>query len=109
MTSILQVPTMILGILFTLAAGGCGTAAAPGAASRQFAPGVSSSLVMSTQRDFATWEYGRNDMLLNVGQQPIVGRGWAEIRTYDRLRTSNGRPQDTSTTYTRTLTRRGAY
>jgi hypothetical protein len=105
----MQVHTMILGILVTLAASGCGTAAAPGTASPQFAPGLSSSLVMSMQPDSATWEYGRNDMLLNVGQQPIVGSGWAEIRTYDRLRTSNGRPQDTSTTYTRTLSRRGGY
>ena len=109
MTSILQVPMMILGVLVTLAGSGCGPAAAPGAGSSHFAPGVSSSLVMSSQRDFATWEYGRNDMLLNVGQQPIVGSGWAEIRTYDHLRTSNGRPRESSTTYTRTLTLRGSY
>ena len=109
MTSILQVPTMILGVLVTLAGSGCGTAAAPGAGSSQFAPGVLSSVVMSSQRDSATWEYGRNDKPLNVGQQPNIGGGWAEIRTYDRLRSSNGRPQESSTTYTRTLTRRGAY
>ena len=108
MTSISQFPTMIL-TLVTLAASGCGTTAAPGTALTQFTPGVSSSLVMSTQPDSATWEYGRNDTLLNVGQQPIVGSGWAEIRTYDRLRSSNGHPQDTSTTYTRTVTRRGRY
>ncbi len=109
MTSILQVPTMVLGVLVTLAGSGCGTGAAPGAASTHFAPGVSSSLVMSTQRDSATWEYGRNDKPLNVGQQPIIGVGWAEIRTYDHRRTSNGRPQESSTTYTRTLRLRGSY
>ena len=109
MTSILQVPAMVLGVFVTLAGSGCGTGAAPGAPSTHFAPGVSSSLVMWTQRDSATWEYGRNDKPLNVGQQPLIGGGWAEIRTYDRLRTSNGRPQESSTTYTRTLTRRGAY
>ncbi len=109
MTSILQVPTMILGVLATLAGSGCGTAATPDAASSHFAAGVSSGLVMSTQRDSATWEYGRNDKPLNVGQSPNIGDGWAEIRTYDRLRTSSGRPQESSTTYTRTLTRRGAY
>ena len=108
MTSILQVPTMILGVLVTLAGSGCGTAAGPGAASSHFTPGVASSLVMSTQRDTATWEYRRNDKPLNVGQQPTRGVGWAEIRTYDRLRTSNGRPQESSMTYTRTLTLRGA-
>jgi hypothetical protein len=64
---------------------------------------------MSTQPDSATWEYGRNDTLLNVGQQPIIGSGWAEIRTFDRQHSSNGRPLDTSTTYTRTLMLRGAY
>ena len=109
MKSILQVPTMILGVLVTLAGSGCGTAAAPGAASSHFAPGVTPSLVMSTQRDKAAWEYGRNDKPRNVGQQPLIGGGWAEIRTYDRLRTSNGRPRESSTTYTRTLTLRGSY
>ncbi len=108
MTSILQIPTMILGVLVTLAGSGCGTAAAPGAASSHFAPGVSPSLVMSTQRDTVAWEYGRNDKPLNVGQQPNRSDGWAEIRTYDRLRTSNGRPRESSTTYTRTLTLRGS-
>ena len=108
MRSILQIPTMILGVLVTLAGSGCGTAT-PDAASSHFAAGVSSGLVMSTQRDSAAWEYGRNDKPLNVGQSPNIGDGWAEIRTWDRLRTSNGRPQESSTTYTRTLTRRGAY
>ena len=108
MTSILQVTAMILGVLVTLAASGCGAAAAPGAASSHFAPGVSSSLVMSTQRNTAAWEYERNDRPLNAGQQPNKVDGWAEIRTYDRRRTANGRPQESSTTYTRTLTLRGA-
>ena len=105
MASILQVPTMILGVLVTLAGGGCGTAAAPS----HFPVDVASSLVISTPPDSAMWEYCRNDKPLNVGQQPNMGGGWAEIRTYDRLRSSNGRPQESSTTYTRTLTRRGAY
>ena len=108
MTPILQVATMILGVLVTLAGSGCGTGTAPGAAS-YFAPGVSPSLVISSQRDAGTWEYGRNDKPLNAGQLPLVGGGWTEIRTYDRLRTANGRPQESSTTYTRTLTQRGAY
>ncbi len=99
-----MIPGMILGVLATLA--GCGTATTP-VSSPYFAPGVSPGLVMTTPMDTATWEYGRNDELLNVGQQPIVGSGWAEIRTFDRRRTANGRPRESSATYVRTLSRHG--
>ncbi len=109
MTSTRQVTTVLLGVLAILAGTGCGTATGPVADSPHFAPGVSPTLVMSTPQDPARWEYGRNDELLNVGQQPIIGSGWAEIRTYDRRRTANGRPRESSTTYTRTLTRRDSY
>ena len=95
---------IILGVLATLA--GCGTATTP-VSSPYFAPGVSPALVMTTPMDTATWEYRRNDELLNVGQQPIVGSGWAEIRTFDRRRTANGRPRESSATYVRTLSRHG--
>lgn len=105
MTTKLQAPTVLLGLFAILAGTGCGTAT-----SSHFGREVSSSLVMATQQDpSAAWEYGRNDELLNVGQLPIAGGGWAEIRTYDRLRTSNGRPRESSTTFTRTLSTRGTY
>ena len=55
---------IILGVLATLA--GCGTATTQ-VSSPYFAPGVSPGLVMTTPVDTATWEYGRNDELLNVG------------------------------------------
>ena len=108
MRSTLKVPAMIMGMIPGMLAilAGCGTATTP-VSSPYFAPGVSPSLVMTTPTDSATWEYGRNDELLNLGQPPLVGSGWAEIRTYDRRRTANGRPRESSATYVRTLSRRG--
>ena len=83
-----------------MAAGGCGTATTP----HSYA--VSSGLVMRGPQDTASWEFGRRDELLN-GRQAVVGNGWAEIRTFDRRRTANGRPQESSATYVRTLSLRG--
>jgi len=109
MTTTLQVPAVLLSVFAIMIGTGCGTTNGPVAASPHFAPGVSPGLVMTTHSDDATWEYGRYDEQLNVGQPPVVGSGWAEIRTWDRQRTSNGRPREQSTSYTRTITRRPSY
>lgn len=107
MTRRFQAPALFLGVLAALTAVGCGTGA--GAAPRHLADGVSPGLVLATPHDAVAWEYGRNDETLNIDQPTISGDGGAVIITYDRRRTSNGRPREYSTTYTRTLTTRGTH
>ena len=52
----------------------------------------------------SAWEYGRNDAILSVGATPPIRRRQvALIKTRDHLRTSNGRPREFSTTFTRTV------
>lgn len=109
MTSTRKIPAALLGLAVAAGATGCGTAKGTVAATPHFARGVTPGLVMSAPYDNDRWEYGRNDELLNVGQPPIAAPGWAEIRTYDRPRTSNGRPKDSSATYTQTFTTRFSY
>lgn len=110
MTRRFQQPVLFLGVLAAmtaLTAVGCGTGA--GAAPRHFAVDVSPGLVLTTPQNTAAWEYGRNDGTLNIAQPKISSGGGAVIITLDRRRTTNGRPREYSTTYTRTLTTRGAY
>ena len=102
MTGTFSRPALVLGVLAAAVATGCGAGTATG----PFATGVSPALVMATAPDSAAWEYGRNDEQLNAGRPPIAGAGWAEIRTRDRRRTSNGQPREYSSTLTRTVTRR---
>ena len=105
MTRIFQLPVLFLGVLAALAAVGCGTGA--GVASRHFAADVSRGLVLAIPQENAGWEYGRNDGTLNIHQPTIASDGAVVIITYDRRRTTNGRPRESSTTYTRTFTTRG--
>ena len=98
---------LFLGVLAALTTVGCGTGA--GAAPRHFAAEVSRGLVLAAPHSTDAWEYGRSDGTLNIDQPTITDGGGAVIITYDRRRTSNGRPLENSTTYTRTLTTRGAY
>ncbi len=107
MTRRFQAPALFLGVLAALTAVGCGTGAC--AASRHLADGVSPGLVLATPHDVAAWEYGLNDETLNIDQPTIAGVGRAVIITYDRRRTSNGRPLEYSTTFTRTFTTRGTH
>ena len=109
-TSRFQRPVLFVGVLAamtSLATVGCGTGA--GAASRHFAVDVSPGLVLATSQNTTAWEYGRNDGTLNIDQPTIPSVGGAVIITHDRRRTSNGRPLENSTTYTRTFSTRGAY
>ena len=101
-------------VLFAmLAGGGCGTS--PTTSGAPYA--ISTGLVMSSggaghgeaaggpawRVDPDGWEYARNDEQLNAGRAPLIDRhGWAEIRTRDRTRTSDGRTKDFSTTLVRT-------
>ncbi len=105
MTGTFSRAALVLGALTALAATGCDSAATR----RPFSAGVAPALVVATAPDSTSWEYRRNDGLLNAGRSPIAGAGWAEVRTYDRRRTSNGHPQEYSSTNTRTVTRRLYY
>ncbi len=105
MTETFSRVALVLGAVTAVVASGCDSAARP----RPFSAGVSPALVVATAPDSTTWEYRRNDGPLNVGRLPIAGAGWAEVRTYDRRRTSNGHPQEYSSTNTRTVTRRLSY
>ena len=104
MKSTLQVPTLLLSTIAIVAGTGCGTTNAPEGLSRHFAPGVSPGLVMTQHQNAAGWEHGRHDERLNVGQQPVAAAGWADIRSWEYQRTSNGRPREQSMTYIRTRT-----
>lgn len=56
---------------------------------------------------FTDWESGRLDGQLGAAGSPYgLDYGIAEIRQYDRLRSSNGRPRDHSWTYSRSIQRR---
>ena len=105
MTRRFQAQVLFLGVLAVLTAVGCGTGT--GAASRHFAADVSRGLVLAIPQNTAGWEYGRNDGTLNIDQPTIASDGVALIITHDRRRTTNGRPREYSTTYTRTFTTRG--
>ena len=105
MTPTFSRAALVLGALTVAAASGCDSAAT----ARPFTTAVSQSLVMATEPDSTTWEYRRNDGPLNAGRPSIAGAGWVEIRTRDQRRTSNGRPQETSSTLTRTVTRHLSY
>ncbi len=107
MTSRFHAPALLVGVVAALTAVGCGTGA--GAAPRHLADGVSPGLVLTMPHDALAWEYGRNDEMLNIDQPTKAADGLAVIITYDRRRTSNGRPREYSTTYTRTLTTRGTH
>ena len=105
MTPTFSRAALVLGALTVVAASGCDSAPT----ARPFTTAVSQSLVMATAPDSTTWEYRRNDGPLNAGRPSIAGAGWVEIRTRDQRRTSNGRPQETSSTLTRTVTRHLSY
>ncbi len=107
MTRRFRHPVLFLGVLAALTAVGCGTGA--GAAPRHFAADVSRGLVLAAPQGTDAWEYGRNDGTLNIDQPTMSSVGGAVIITYDRRRTTNGRPRESSTTYTRTFTTRGTY
>ncbi len=107
MTRRFQQPLLFLGVLAALTVVGCGTG--EGAAPRRFAVNFSPGLVLTTPQNTAAWEYGRNDGTLNIDQPKISSGGHAVIITLDRRRTTNGRPREYSSTYTRTLTTRGGY
>ncbi len=52
--------------------------------------------------DEGAWEFGRNDRRPIAAPSPAYAPlEWVEIRTRDRLRTTNGRPREFSTTHTR--------
>ena len=105
MTGTFSRVVLVLGVFAAVMASGCGSATTP----QSFSAGVSPGLVMATAPESTTWEYRRNDGPLNAGRPPIAGAGWVEVRTYDRRRTSNGDPQEYSSTNTRTVTRNLSY
>ncbi|MCH8151682.1 MAG: hypothetical protein IH830_04845 [Planctomycetes bacterium] len=107
-----------LGVVWTAAGSGCASGSDPADAGRDHVRFLSSSLVMPTPAlrgdgaqsaaawpvDQRHWEYARNDAPLSVSTTPRYRRTtWAEIRTLDRLRTTNGRPREFSTTTIRTI------
>ncbi len=54
--------------------------------------------------DHRAWEFGRNDVGAGAAATPAYAPfEVVEIRTYDRRRTSNGRPREFSTTRTLTI------
>ena len=95
------------------AAGGCASSSAPAVASGPLTP----SLVMPSDAlrfddrtgspawlgDPRQWEYRRNDALMGGSAQTQGRWAWAVIRTRDWLRTTSGRPRDSSTTTIRTI------
>jgi len=107
-----EVP-LVLMVVFVVAAGGCATT--PWGGSHAGGP-ISPGLVLppSAVRDLAAaagqqwpgdgreWEFRRNDAPQAARSTPAYYEpAWVEIRTYERLRTSNGRPREHSTTHTR--------
>ena len=107
-----------LGILWTAAGSGCASGSGPADAGRNHVRFLSSSLVMPTlplrgdgAQSAAEWpgDKGRGTTAgksgpPGVSRRPGYGRSaWAEIRTLDRLRTTNGRPREYSTTTIRTI------
>jgi len=107
-----EVP-LVLVVVFAVAAGGCATT--PWGGSHAGGP-ISPGLVLppSAVRDLAAaagqqwpgdgreWEFRRNDPPQAARSTPAYYEpAWVEIRTYERLRTSNGRPREHSTTHTR--------
>ncbi len=107
-----EVPVVLV-VVCAVAAGGCATT--PWGASPTGGP-ISPGLVLppSVVRDLAiaagqqwpgdgrAWEYRRNDAPQAARSVPAYYEpGWVEIRTNERLRTSNGRPREHSTTHTR--------
>lgn len=107
-----EVP-LVLVVVFAVAAGGCATTRWGGShAGGPISPGL--VLPPSAVRDLATaagqqwpgdgreWEFRRNDAPQAARSTPAYYEpAWVEIRTYERLRTSNGRPREHSTTHTR--------
>ena len=107
-----EVP-LVLVVVFAVAAGGCATT--PWGGSHAGGP-ISPGLVLppSAVRDLAAaagqqwpgdgreWEFRRNDAPQAARSTPAYYEpAWVETRTYERLRTSNGRPREHSTTHTR--------
>lgn len=107
-----EVPVVLV-VVSAVAAGGCATTPWEGAAaSGPISPGL--VLPPSAVRDLALaagqqwpgdgreWEYRRNDAPQAARSAPAYYEpAWVEIRTHERLRTSNGRPREYSTTHTR--------
>lgn len=107
-----EVP-LVLMVVFVVAAGGCATTPWGGShAGGPISPGL--VLPLSAVRDLAAaagqqwpgdgreWEFRRNDAPQAARSTPAYYEpAWVEIRTYERLRTSNGRPREHSTTHTR--------
>lgn len=100
---------LILAALAALA-GGCGTHAPYGAGPRPASPWLvlgGPGLHGAAERpgDPGAPEYGRNDVRMNASAAPAARRYEAAvIQTRDELRTTNGRPREFSTTFTRTVT-----
>ena len=105
MARIFSQAVLVLGIFSAVMASGCDSAPT----SRRFSAGVSPALVMATVPESTAWEYRRNDGPLNAGRPSVAGAGWVEVRTFDQRRTSNGIPQENSSTNTRTVTRNLSY
>ncbi len=107
-----EVPVVLV-VVCVVAAGGCATTPWGGAAAGgPISPGL--VLPPSAVRDLAMaagqqwpgdgreWEYRRNDAPRAARSVPAYYEpAWVEIRTHERLRTSNGRPREYSTTHTR--------
>ena len=67
---------------------------------------TSRGLVMPAGAEPGDWETGRNDHRF-ARRLPETGSDetWYEVRTWDWLRNSNGRPRDNSTTWIRSIRR----